>query len=120
LNLHEMNRRRQEATGRPSFFTIHEEIEFDVTPAESYTGEIIAYHAVTALSGSTASNAILVKAPDAYLYGSLLASAPFLVADERIQTWGALYKSAVTGLNMRASSSRRVGPLVSRVSGATP
>jgi hypothetical protein len=120
LNLHEMNRRRQEVSGRPSFFTIHEEIEFDVTPAESYSGEIIYYGAVTALSGSTASNAILSKAPDAYLYASLLAAAPFLANDERIPVWGTFYKNAVAGLNARASSSRRVGPLVSRLAGSTP
>jgi hypothetical protein len=120
INLHEMNRRRQEVTGRPVYFTIHEEIEFDVEPAEAYSGEIIAYHAVTALSGSTASNAILVKAPDLYLYASLLAAAPFLGNDERIQTWGSLYKAGVAALNMRANASRRVGPLVSRLAGSTP
>lgn len=120
VNLHEMNRLRSESTGRPYRFTIHEEIEFDCSPAEDYDGEIIYYGGVSALSGSTASNAILVKAPDVYLYGSLLAAAPFLLHDERIAVWGTFYKNAVAGLNARANSSRRVGPLVSRVSGAAP
>lgn len=120
LNLHEMNRRRQEITGRPAYFTVHEEIEFDVTPAESYSGEIIYYGSLTPLSGSDTSNALLAKAPDLYLYGALRAAAPFLMHDERIATWGALYDRAVRDLRMRESSSRRVGPLVSRVAGATP
>lgn len=120
VNLHEMNRWRQEVTGRPSRFTIHEEIEFDVEPEESYSGEIIYYGAVTALSGSTASNAILAKAPDLYLYGSLMAAAPFLGADERIQVWGAFYKNGVAALNARARMARVMGPLVARVAGATP
>jgi hypothetical protein len=120
VNLHEMNRLRREATGKPYRFTIHQEIELDVTPSETYSGELVYYSAVTALSGSNASNAILVKAPDAYLYASLMAAAPFLANDERIPVWGTFYKNAVAGLNMRANSSRRVGPLVSRVSGSTP
>jgi hypothetical protein len=91
-----------------------------VTPAETYTGEIIYYGSVTALSGSTSSNAILSKAPDLYLYAALMAAAPFLGADERIQTWGTLYKSGVEALNARARQARVVGPLVSRVAGATP
>lgn len=120
VNLHEMNRIRDESTGKPYRFTIHEEIEFDITPDSSYSGEIIYYGAVTALSGSTASNAILVKAPDAYLYGALMASAPFLMNDERIPIWGNFYANAVAALNRRSSSSRRVGPLVSRIAGAIP
>jgi hypothetical protein len=120
VNMHEMNRLRQEVTGKPTRYTIHEEFEFDVTPAETYTGEIIYYGSVTALSGSTSSNAILSKAPDLYLYAALMAAAPFLGADERIQTWGTLYKSGVEALNARARQARVVGPLVSRVAGATP
>lgn len=120
VNLHEMNRVRQEVTGKPMRFTIHEEIEFDVTPAESYSGEIIYYGAVTALSGSTASNAILAKAPDLYLHGSLLAAATYLHDDAGVQKWGGLYTAGVAAVNARARQARVVGPLVARVAGATP
>lgn len=120
VNPHEMNRWRQEVTGKPTRFTVHEEIELDVTPAESYSGEIIYYGSVTALSGSTATNAILTKAPDLYLYGALLASAPFLMSDERIQVWGSLYKAGVQALNDRARAGRVMGPLISRVAGDVP
>lgn len=120
VNLHEMNRWRQEVTGKPSRFTIHEEIEFDVEPAETYSGEIIYYGAVTALSGSTASNAILAKAPDLYLYGSLLAASQFVRDSEAMQWWGSLYGNARDSVNARARAGRVVGPLVSRVGGATP
>ena len=120
VNPHEMNRVRQEVTGRPAYFTIHEEIEFDVEPAESYSGEIISYKSVLPLSSGDTSNAILVKAPDLYLYGALLAAAPFLMADQRIPVWGGLYTAGVEKLNARARMARVVGPLVSRVAGATP
>lgn len=118
VNLHEMNRIRQETTGRPYRFAIHEEIEFDVTPAESYSGEIIYYGEVVALSDANTSNAILIKAPDLYLYGALMAAAPFLLADERIQVWGGFYQRGLDALKVREQSGRRIGPLVSRVAGA--
>src|SRR5262245_23910878 len=37
INLHEMNRERDATTGKPTFYTIHEEIEFDVTADSAYT-----------------------------------------------------------------------------------
>jgi hypothetical protein len=120
VNHHEMNRVRQEVTGRPAYFTIHEEIEFDVEPAESYAGEIIFYKSVTALSSGDTSNAILVKAPDLYLHASMMAACDFIHDDAGFQKHGALYKMGVDALNSRARQARVVGPLVSRVAGATP
>src|SRR5262245_23416133 len=43
INLHEMNRERDENTGKPTFYTVHEEIEFDVTADDTYTVEMIYY-----------------------------------------------------------------------------
>lgn len=120
VSVHEMNRRRQETTGKPTFVTFHEQIEFDSAPDQTYNGEIIFYKAVDRLSDSVATNDILDIAPDAYLYASLLASAPFLLNDERVQLWGQLYAQARDSLNETAKASRRTGPLVSRVAGATP
>ena len=118
LNLHEMNRLRRETTGKPQYFTIHETLEFDVSPDQTYSGEVVFYKALTALSDSNTSNALLVRAPDAYLYGALTASAPFLMHDERVQVWESFYSSVKEGLMARKDL--RIGPLVSRVSGATP
>jgi hypothetical protein len=120
VNVHEMNRVRQEVTGRPAYFTMHEEIEFDVEPAESYSGEIIFYKAVTALSSGDTSNAILVKAPDLYVQACLMAACDFIHDDAGFQKHGALYKMGVEALNARARQARVVGPLISRVAGATP
>lgn len=118
VSLHEMNRRRQETTGKPIFFTVHEEIEFDRSPDQSYTAEMIYHAKLTALSDTNTSNALLTRAPDAYLYGALGAAAPFLSDDERLTVWAQLYQSAVDALNVM--DRRRAGPLVSRVAGATP
>lgn len=120
VNLHEMNRIRVESTGKPEFFSIHTQIEFNIDPDESYSGEIVYYKALTALDGSNTSNDLLTRAPDAYLYAALSAAEPFLMNDPRVQLWEALYQNAVDGLTKSDRRSRRSGPQISRVAGATP
>lgn len=118
LGLPEMNRQRLETAGKPTRYTVHEEIEFDRAPDEDYTVEMIYYGQLTALSDDNTSNALLARAPDAYLYAALGAAAPFLCDDERLPVWAQLYQNAVDLLN--AIDRRRAGPLVSRVAGSTP
>jgi hypothetical protein len=120
LNLHEMNRERSETTGKPEFFTVHEEIEFDKTPDTSHTAEMIYYAEFVPLDSTNTTNGLLTRAPDAYLYGALVASAPFLVNDERIQTWESVYGLARDGLIHAERLSRHGGSLVSRIAGAMP
>lgn len=119
-NLHEINRRYQSASGRPRWFTIHEEIEFERIADSAYTAEMILYSALTPLSSSATTNALLTFAPDLYLYGALLAAEPYLMNDERLPMWRDLYNEARTGLQRMDKRSRTVGPTVARVSGDTP
>lgn len=44
-------------------------------------------------------NWLLEKHPDAYLYGSLMQAAPYLQEDERVGTWGGLYRTAIDEIN---------------------
>lgn len=111
---------RSETTGKPKYYTIGAQFEFNCTPDSSYSGELLYHKAATALSDANTSNPILVRAPDAYLYGALIAAAPFLQHDERIDMWANLYRSAVDALKQAARQERAVGPLVSRVRGPTP
>lgn len=120
VNLHEMNRERDTGTGKPMFYTIHEEIEFDIAPDDTYTAEIIYYASFVPLDDDNTSNGLLVRAPDAYLYGALVESAPFLTMDERIQTWEQRYGIARDGLLLSDRQARVGTPLASRVSGSTP
>jgi len=119
-NYYELNRIRVETTGKPEYFTVGNEIEFDKAPDTSYNGEIVFYKAETALSDSNTSNNILVADPATYLYGALIASAPFLTDDPRIALWKALYDESARGLNGITRGGRVIGPLRSRVSGSTP
>lgn len=120
VDLYEMNRQRSEGTGKPTLFTTHSQIEFNKTPDSSYSGEIVYYGSLTALSDANTSNAILTRAPECYLYGALTASAPFLMHDERIQVWNGLYQEAKNELNKMDRRGRHIGPLFAKVAGATP
>jgi hypothetical protein len=120
VDYHEMNRLRDETSGKPEYYTIGGEFEFDHAPDSSYSGEIVYYKSETALSDSNASNNILTQAPGAYLYGALVASAPFLMDDPRIVVWQTLYAASAQGANGITKKARRGKHLVSRVAGSTP
>jgi hypothetical protein len=120
VSQHELNRLRKNTAGTPEYFTIHEEIEFNRVPDQELTAELIYWAELTPLSAANPSNALLSRAPNVYLYGALAASAPFLMNDERVATWGTLYVTARRGLSGADRRSRRAGPLIARVHGATP
>lgn len=105
-------------SGQPQYFSIFgNEIELAPTPDAAYTIEMI-YRANLPALASNSTNWLLTLAPDAYLYGALLESAPYLKEDSRIQTWALGYKAAVDGLNNLGNmSAYNAGPLVVRASG---
>jgi len=101
LSPFDMTRERHEETGKPEFFTIHQQIEFDRDPDANYRGELIYWRAPEPL-------------------GALAAAAPYLAHDERLSTWATLYTDARDRLNAMAIAQQRAGPLVSRVVGRAP
>ena len=116
LSPYEMTRHRDESTGTPKYFTVHEEVEFDRSPDSALTSEMLYYKTLTPLSSNDTTNALLDRAPDVYLYGALMAAEPFLMNDERIQMWASLYQRAADGVN--GVDRRRAGPLAARPEGA--
>jgi hypothetical protein len=77
--------------------------------------EMTYYAKPAALSESNPSNVLLEASPALYLYGSLLASAPYLGDDARVQTWGALYTQACDVLQAADDAAEfSAGPLVIR------
>lgn len=120
VNLNEMSALRIEsdvATGRPTYFTVHEEIEIDIVPDQDYTAEMIYWGELTPLSGTNTSNALLQRAPDLYLYGALLEAEPFLANDERIELWANLYREGLSALQQADRNSRHGGALASQLFG---
>jgi len=87
--------RRADATGKPIYYSITQNnIEFAPSPDGDYTLEIVYYQKVPALSANT-TNWLLDNHPDAYLYGTLMHSAPYLQADERIGVWAGKYQQVI-------------------------
>lgn len=115
-----MTQIRNSNSGKPEFYTIGPDFEFNKAPDSSYSGEIIYYKAETALSVSNTSNNILANHPGCYLYGALLATAPFLMEDPRIATWQTLYSNFANMANGQNKRLRRTSNAVSRVRGDTP
>lgn len=108
-------------SGQPTHFTIMgDEMELIPTPDQDYTIEMVYRKNIPALADNS-TNWLLTLAPDVYLYGALLESAPYIQNDERIQVWGTGFVSAIDGLNQLGQlSAYNSGPMTMTVSGVTP
>jgi hypothetical protein len=108
-------------SGQPRYFTIMgTEMELAPTPDANYTIEMVYRKNIPALA-TNSTNWLLTLAPDVYLYGALLESAPYIKEDERINTWGLGFRTALDGLNrLGLTSTFNAGPSVVRISGITP
>jgi hypothetical protein len=109
------------AVGQPQFFSIFgSEIELAPTPDSNYTIEMVYRQNVPALA-SNSTNWLLTLAPDLYLYGALLESAPYIKEDGRIQVWATGLSTALDALNsLGMTSTFNSGPMAMRTTGATP
>jgi hypothetical protein len=85
--------------GVPKKYTIlASELQFAPIPDGVYTMEMLYYAAPVYLSDSNPSNAFLANCPDALIYASLGEAEPYLMNDERLATWAALYQRAIDSL----------------------
>lgn len=105
--------------GCPRYFTVFgDEMELAPTPDSAVTIEMVYRANLPALGDAVATNWLLLQAPDAYLYGSLLEAAPYTKDDARIAVWGSGLTSAIDSLNnLGLTSTFNAGPMVMRVSG---
>lgn len=101
--------RASDATGKPIFYSIMQNnIEFAPVPDSEYTLEIVYYQSLPALADNT-TNWLLDSHPDIYLYGSLLQSAPYLQADERIGVWSGKFQQILEQLKTSDEKARFSG-----------
>jgi hypothetical protein len=107
-----------DVAGQPRYFTVFgDEIEIAPTPDAAYTIEMVYRKSIPPLAVNDP-NWLLALAPDLYLYGALLESAPYLKEDGRIQTWGLGFAAALGDLNaLGLTSTFNAGPMTVRVSG---
>lgn len=70
-------------------------IEFYPAVPNANTFELQYFASLPPLDDINQTNWLVSKYPDVYLYGALCESAPFLRDDDRLQTWGARFGSAM-------------------------
>lgn len=104
--------------GRPRYFTVFgDELELAPTPDTACTIEMVYRKKIPPLATNDP-NWLLALAPDLYLYGALLESAPYIKEDGRIQTWGLGFSTALGELNnLGLTSTFNAGPMTVRISG---
>jgi len=106
----QMREQSRDATGAPRFYSITAgQFEFYPTPSQTFTGELVYFSEIPALSDDEPWNWLIRKYPDAYLYGALVHTSPYLDEDQRASTWAALYQSAVDAINTTSDKARHSG-----------
>jgi hypothetical protein len=107
---------KQQIVTEPSFYSIMDDaLEIIPAPADDIDIEMIYYGKVTALSDQNTSNWLLVKAPDLYLYGSLVHASPYLLDDQRVGLFANMYNSRLEALALESDKAvHSGGPLVAR------
>ena len=113
-NLENLDSHRSvDATGKPIFYSIMQNnIEFAPVPDSEYTLEIVYYQKLPQLGtgvGEFTTNWLLDSHPDIYLYGSLMQSAPYLQADERIGVWAGKFQQVLEQLKTSDEKARFSG-----------
>lgn len=88
-------------------------------PVCSSSLDLLYYAKIPALASNTSGNWLLTRAPNLYLYGSLMHAAPMLDDDPRAATWKALRDEGVALLE-KSDKMGRYARTAARVRGMTP
>lgn len=98
------------ATGKPRAYTIiGTEIKFAPAPDATYTAEIVYMEGVPELSDSNATNIILTRHPDIYLYGALAAASVYLMDDQKTTLYESLFTRAIDETKREEERSKQAG-----------
>lgn len=92
------------------YYYCHADGQFELypTPVEDTDFELLYIQKIPDLA-TNSTNWLLQDAPDVYLYGSLLHSAPYLAEDARVAVWSQMYAAAVQNVNMSSEKARYSG-----------
>lgn len=93
-------------TGRPCFFSITSQIEFDRVPDSNYEMTMQYYAIPTPLSSTNATNSILTNFPNIYLFGALAAANSYANDNEEAAANFASFIDAIKGANKKDKQGR--------------
>lgn len=100
---------------QPDYWCIdNTNLAFD-KPADQAHTLTFRYIKTFALSDSATTNALLTSYPDAYLFATLLESAPYIKDDPRLQVWQERFDRAVREINDNENNNRSVAVLTTEV-----
>lgn len=108
--LAKINERSNTVQALPRFYAVSSSIVFDVISDTVYPCQLRYYKKLDIASDST--NFLLTAYPDLYLYSALVASAPYINDDARINTWASMLDNAITLTNKADARSRSKTMLV--------
>lgn len=105
----DMTAAKEDLSGKTRFYS-HAAQQFQLypIPGEDMDVELLYYAKIPDLATND-TNWLLSEAPDVYLYGSLIHSAPYLQDDARMASWAQLYSAAVSRLNDVSEKARYSG-----------
>lgn len=106
------------AAGTPLYFYISGSSIY-TKPVSSSDLIMVYYQKIPALADNQGGNWLLTRAPNLYLYASLLHAAPMLDDDSRLQTWSRLRDEAASMLE-ESDATERYSRSYMRISGCTP
>jgi len=90
----------------PQYFTVIGD-KVKIQPAKDVGGTFYYFAQLPALSDTTATNWLLDRSPETYLYASLVEGARFLRDEESLRANAELLNAAITELNDESRASRR-------------
>lgn len=107
---------RHWAPGKPTKFTVvGNTMELVPPPDGTYSAEMLYFGKITPLSSTNTSNWLLQLAPDAYLYGALMESAPYLRDDDRLSMWAASLNAILEQIRVNDQrATYNAGPIMMR------
>lgn len=82
-------------------------IELVPAPGADVDLKMVYYARIPSLSATIASNWLLAKSPDFYLYSTLLQAAPYLKDDQRLPTWAQLRSAIAETIRLESEASLR-------------
>ena len=108
------------SSGRPKFFTVTSEVEFDRIPDSAYTVEHQYYAKLDSLSSSNLTNAVITNYPSLYLWGGLWHLWAWATDIEKSEHYRNLFFTSISEINKKETASKYGPAPAARVEGSTP
>lgn len=96
----------QDSAGRPKYFTVTSQLEFDRVADSAYTLEMSYFSRLVPLTSSNTSNDVLTDYPDLYLWGCLTQLALWEKDLEQFQVYQSKFDNAMSEANKQERKGR--------------